>query len=67
LAAEEQSDPVDRLDTIVRAIAALDTQDSTLWTGSGLPQVAALSEILGEDVSAAERSAAWKMYQQENT
>lgn len=48
-----------RPQTVEEAIERLDPDDPTLWTSSGLPRVEALEELLGRDVSAAERDEAW--------
>lgn len=48
------------------AIGCLDEDKSNKkdWTRSGVPQVKALTEIMGEDISAAMRDIGWKMSQE---
>jgi hypothetical protein len=45
--------------SIEAAIAKLDPNDPKQFTASGKPQVDALEHVLGRQVSAAERDAAW--------
>ena len=49
--------------TIEAACARLDRADASLWTRAGVPTTAALEALLGRDVSAAERDAAWAAVQ----
>jgi hypothetical protein len=44
---------------IVEAIGKMDKADSSLWTAGNSPQVKALAEILGRDVTADQRNEAW--------
>jgi len=53
----------DRHQAIVDVIAVLDPEDAQLWTKSGAPVVAALERVLGHDITAAERDAAWEGYE----
>jgi|GEM_PF-1696955 len=48
------------------AIGCLDEDKSNVkdWTKSGVPQVTVLTEIMGEDISAAMRDVGWKMAQE---
>ena len=46
-------------EALVEAIRRLDRDDKTLWTQSGAPKVEALEAVLGVDVAADERDAAW--------
>ena len=52
------------IDQLVAAISSLDRDDEQLWTKSGAPATGALEEVLGSAVSAADRDAAWKAYQE---
>ena len=56
-------DPEPGLDDIVDAIARLDRDDSSLWTRRGPPRVDAIEALLGRQITAAERTAAWKIAQ----
>lgn len=47
-------------------IKTLDLKDPEPWTGTGAPSVAVLEKILGYDVTAAERDAAWDAVRKEN-
>lgn len=58
LAAAAADEVAQRQAAIGRAIAQLDAQDETLWTGGGKPKTEALSALLGWTVSAIERDAA---------
>jgi len=44
---------------ISEAILTLDPENEDAWTGGGKPSVHALSAVLGYEVTAAERDAAW--------
>jgi|CXWL01.1.fsa_nt_gi hypothetical protein len=48
-----------RAEAIAHAIAVLDKDNPTLWTGGGLPTTVALSEITQFTVTAIERDAVW--------
>ena len=51
---------------IVAAVRSLDPKDSKVWSGRGKsrrPKVAALEAVLGHDITAAERDAAWTTVQ----
>lgn len=54
-------------DIIVQAITGLDPADDALWTKDGRPDLKHLSELLHRQVTAAERDAAWEIYQQANS
>ena len=54
-----------RLAAIRGAIRTLPVSDPALWTKSGAPQVSAVEHVLGEDITAAERDAAWARVQRE--
>lgn len=57
----------ERLDRIADAIGQLDTaHDAALWTEAGPPRVDALEDILGHDITEAERDEAWAVYQANN-
>jgi hypothetical protein len=47
------------MDEIVEAIGKMDKADPSLWTAANAPQVKALAEILGRDVTADQRNEAW--------
>lgn len=50
--------------SIVDAIAQLDANDPSVWTGQGKPQVDALEKILGRDITAKDRDDAWDSFQE---
>lgn len=50
-------------DDLVAAIAKLDPAREDHWTQGGKPECRALAEIIGRDVSAKERDAAWDAVQ----
>ena len=50
------ADPV----SIEDAIRSLDPDDASLWTGDGKPQVRAIESVLGRQITADERDAAWE-------
>lgn len=52
----------DRLAEIVLAIDVLDSDNKDLWTGEGKPQVKAIENELGFDITADERDAAWEAF-----
>ena len=52
-------------DAIAEAIRALDPGAADAWTKSGKPDVRALEQRLGYDITAAERDAAWEQVEQE--
>ncbi len=55
---------VDRQSQLIVAIAGLEEGNEAHWTNSGKPEVRALREATGlDDVSAAERDAAWEEFQ----
>lgn len=56
-----ETDP-ERLSDLLTAISELDPDNKDHYTEAGLPQVSALEEILDGDVTAAERDAAWEIY-----
>lgn len=53
----------DKIQRICDAIAVLDPEDKDQFTNAGLPQVGAIEAVLSEDITAAERDAAWAQYQ----
>lgn len=63
-AGESDTDPK-QLDDVVEAIGQLDPDNEDHWTQANLPEVGALKEILGRNVTGAERDAAWERYQEE--
>lgn len=48
---------------IIEAIGQLDPDNAEHWTNGNEPQIHVLKELLGQRVTAAERDAAWKTYQ----
>ncbi len=48
---------------LINAIGQLDRENKEHFTAAGLPQTKALEEVVGEDVSAAERDEAWQLFQ----
>lgn len=44
---------------LMDAIATLNSTDNTLYTGTGRPKLAVLEELIGREISAAERDEAW--------
>lgn len=50
-----------KLDAVKTAIGTLDTANADVWTASGKPNAAALTAIVGFDVSAALRDTAWDL------
>ncbi len=60
---DEQDDSV-ALEDIVKAIGNLSIDDKESWTNDGAPQVKALGDILSQTISAKDRDAAWKVYQE---
>lgn len=50
----------DRQQKIIEAIGQLEKQNQELWTKDGKPQVPAIEEILGDNITAAERNDAWE-------
>lgn len=46
---------------VTEAIERLDPQNTAHWNRNGAPQCEALSEVLGQPVSAALRDAAWEL------
>lgn len=51
----------DPLAEIARAIRSLDRDNPELWTGSGKPRTDAIEAVIGRDISAGERDAAWEL------
>lgn len=49
----------DKATAIKQAIELLDPKNPEHFTGSGVPQVKAIEQLLGYDISAADRDAAW--------
>ncbi len=62
-AGDAKADPVD--EDLLAAIETLDESDPNVWTGDGKPKVEPLSELLGREVTAAERDAAWAEFSEE--
>lgn len=56
----EATQAPDRMARIREAIGGLDRDDSALWTGAGIPKVEAIETVVGFNISAAERDAAWE-------
>lgn len=50
---------------IVDAIGQLDKDKAENWTKGGVPQVGAIEAVLGYEISAGERDAAWTAFQAE--
>lgn len=50
-----------KLDAVKAAIGTLDADNTDVWTGAGKPNAAALTAIVGFDVSAVLRDAAWDL------
>lgn len=50
-----------KLDAVKAAIGTLDAANTDVWTAAGKPNAAALTAIVGFDVSAALRDAAWDL------
>jgi len=48
---------------IVEAIGQLDPDNSEQWTKGNKPKTDVLTDLLGTDISAAERDAAWETHQ----
>jgi len=55
----EPQDKVARAELITTAMNQLDTENPSLWTQSGKPYTEALSELVGFEVTAAERDELW--------
>lgn len=53
------------IDDIVQAIGLLNPDEDGQFTQGGKPEVKALEELLGQDISAAQRDEAWTKYQSE--
>lgn len=58
-APEAPVNAAERLAAIAGAISTLDKQNAKLWTSGGKPQVSAIETVIGWQVSAGERDAAW--------
>ena len=52
--------PLDSETSIVSAIESLDLANPDLWTADGKPTVAAVEDVAGRAITAAERDAAWQ-------
>ncbi|MDE0335675.1 MAG: hypothetical protein OXI64_12000 [Defluviicoccus sp.] len=68
--AEEAFDPGSVSGTSLHAAAldavrGLDPDDKSLWTQSGAPKVEAVEAVLGRDIDAAQRDAAWAIVEAE--
>lgn len=46
---------------IIAAIGELDSDNESLWTKDGVPQVAAIEDVLGDGITAAQRNEAWEV------
>lgn len=57
-----QVEAMDRAFAMAISCLDPDKKNKTDWTGSGIPQVSALTEIMGEDISAAMRDTAYKVH-----
>lgn len=55
----EQGENGVELSDIVMVILGLDKANPKLWTGDGSPQVRAIEAVLGRQITAGERDAAW--------
>lgn len=53
------TDPTERLDAIKAAINTLNIDNGDLWLRDGKPNVAAIVDVTGWNLTAAERDAAW--------
>lgn len=62
---EEPEKPDDPDITIEEAIKDLDIESEVDFTGSGLPRVSRVEEILGRDVTADKVRAAWEKLQED--
>ena len=62
-AAAGPTDETERLAEIQNSIGLLDTTNSDLWLKDGRPNTAAIIAIVGWNVTAAERDAAWSALQ----
>ena len=60
-----KAQPLDRMGEIVKAISELDPDDPDQWTAKGKPRVEDLEDLLGYDITEAERNEAWEIYQKE--
>lgn len=58
------TDPQERLAAIAEASKGLDPDNAELWTKGGLPQVKAIEDVLGYDITAEERNEAWERVQE---
>lgn len=47
---------------IIQAIGRLDPGNKDLWTSGGKPQVSAIEAVLGKQISAGDRDAAWDVF-----
>lgn len=56
---EETEAHDEKVARIAKFIQGMDENDESLWTGSGKPNLAALRELMGEEVTSAERDEAW--------
>jgi len=62
--AEDEELSNDFIEDIVEAIALLEEGNEEHWTTIGRPEVKALKAILDRKVTAADRDAAWLVYQE---
>lgn len=53
------TDPAERAATIKTAIGTLNVDNASLWKKDGSPNIAAIVSVLGWEITAAERDAAW--------
>lgn len=56
----------ERIDLIVEAIGELDQANPMHFTKGGMPNVFALSELVGEEVTASDRDAAYVLFVERN-
>lgn len=55
----EPTEPIERQKAIIEAIGKFNVDNRNLWLKDGRPEAGALSDVLGWQVSAKERDAAW--------
>lgn len=60
---DEKADEAVTIGDIVEAIDLLDPDTDGHYTKGGKPEVAALENVLGQDITASQRDEAWKEYQ----
>ncbi|MDH5426421.1 MAG: hypothetical protein OEY29_15650 [Gammaproteobacteria bacterium] len=60
---DDDAIPMARLNELVDAVRALDPENKDDFTESGMPEVAAIKELVEGQVTADERDQAWEEYQ----